>query len=122
MPDADWSRLPPLVYDVIGNLQLLLGARRGYSHVLPDFGLSPSNGEHGIEARVEVLQAELPGMLARYEPRFRLDEIDVDVDAVGAPEMKVSGELPDGPGALTFHFGIISRKILSFAYEPLGSE
>ncbi|HTV23320.1 MAG TPA: GPW/gp25 family protein [Polyangiaceae bacterium] len=117
-PAADWSRLPPLVYDVICNLQLLLGARRGYSHVLPDFGLSPSNGEHGIEARVEALQSELPGMLSRYEPRFRLGEIDVDVDEGGAPQLKVSGDLPSGPGALTFHFGIISRKILSFAYEP----
>ena len=120
LPAADWARLPELVYDVICNLQLLLGSRRGYAHLLPDFGLSASNGQHGLEARVEALQAELPATLARYEPRFRLDEIDVEVDDAGAPSMKLSGELPSAPGALTFRFGIISRKILSFDYEPSG--
>jgi predicted component of type VI protein secretion system len=118
LPDADWSRLPEVVYDVVCNLQLLLASRRGYSHVLPDFGLSPSNGQHGMEARVETLQAELPAMLARYEPRFRLQEADVDVDDAGSSNMKVSGELLSPPGAFSFRFGIISRKILSFEYEP----
>jgi predicted component of type VI protein secretion system len=122
LPAADWSRLPELVYDVVCNLQLLLASRRGYSHVLPDFGLSASNGQHGIEARVEVLQAQLPAMLARYEPRFRLDEVDVEVDDAGAPQMKVSGELLLAPGAFTFRFGIISRKLLSFDYEPRAAE
>lgn len=118
LPAADWSRLPELVYDVICNLQLLLGSRRGYAHTLPDFGLSASNGQHGLEARVEALQAELPAMLARYEPRFRLEELDVEVDDTGAPSMKLSGKLPSAPGELTFRFGIISRKILAFEYEP----
>jgi predicted component of type VI protein secretion system len=122
LPAADWSRLPELVYDVICNLQLLLGSRRGYSHVLPDFGLSASNGQHGLEARVEALQAELPPMLARYEPRFLLGEVDVEVDDAGAPSMKLSGELPSAPGALTFRFGIISRRILSFEYDPGAEE
>jgi predicted component of type VI protein secretion system len=107
---------------VICNLQLLLASRRGYSHLLPDFGLSASNGQHGLEARVEVLQAELPALLARYEPRFRLDAIDVDVDDAGAPNLQVSGELVSAPGALTFRFGIISRKILAFEYQPAAAE
>jgi predicted component of type VI protein secretion system len=122
LPAADWSRLPELVYDVICNVQLLLGSRRGYAHLLPDFGLSASNGQHGLEARVEALQAELPATLARYEPRFRLDEVDVEVDDAGAPSMKLSGALPSAPGTLTFRFGIISRKILSFEYAPSGQK
>lgn len=118
LPAADWSSLPEVVYDVICNLQLLLAARRGYSHVFADFGLSASNGQQGLEARIEALQAELPGMLARYESRYRLDEVDVDVDDEGAPSLKLSGALPAARGLLVFRFGIISRKILSFEYTP----
>ena len=64
------------------------------------------------------MQSEIPGLLSRYEPRFQFDEIDVDVDDSGAPVMKVTGALPAARGALTFRFGIISRRILSFEYEP----
>ena len=98
LPAADWSSLPEVVYDVICNLQLLLAARRGYSHVFADFGLSASNGQQGLDAR--------------------LDEVDVDVDDEGAPSLKLSGALPAAPGLLVFRFGIISRKILSFEYTP----
>lgn len=116
LPDADWSSLPELVYDVVCNLQLLLGARRKYSHVLHDFGLSASDGEHGQEAQLERLSAELPATLARYERRFSLEELDFEVDDEGIGAMKVSGQLPALPGKLVFRFGVVSRKITSLEY------
>lgn len=118
LPHADWSRLPEVVYDVLSNLQILLSARRNYSHVFADFGLSPSDGQHGLEARIEVLQSELPQTLARYERRFRLDEVDVDVDDAGTPHMLLRGVLLTQPGSLALRFGVIDRRILSFEYGP----
>jgi len=119
LPNADWSALPELVYDVICNIQLLLASRRKYSHVLSDFGLSPSHGEQGQEAQLERLQSELPLTLARYERRFLLDKIAFEVDDAGAGLIKVSGELPAAAGTLTFRFGITSRKIIALEFGPL---
>src|SRR5688572_19167162 len=117
LPHTDWSRLPEVVYDVLSNLQVLLSARRHYSHVFADFGLSPSDGQHGLEARIELLKAELPQTLGRYERRFRLDEVDVDVDDVGTPHMLLRGALLTEPGSLALRFGVIDRRIFSFEYE-----
>lgn len=119
LPDADWSSLPELVYDVICNIQLLLASRRGYAHVLSDYGLSPSHGEHGQEAQLERLQAELPLTLARYERRFLLQKIAFDVDEEDAGAIKVSGHLPAAAGSLTFRFGVTSRKIVALEFSPL---
>lgn len=121
LPDADWSTLPELVYDVVCNIQLLLKARRKYSHVLSDFGLSASDGEHGQEAQIQRLQAELPATLARYERRFGLDELEFEVDDEGVSAMKVSGRLAALGGRLVFRFGVTSRKISWLEYSPLSA-
>jgi hypothetical protein len=118
LPAADWSLLPELLYDVICNIQLLLRSRRKYSHVFGDFGLTPSDGKHGREAELELLQAELPLSLARYEPRFRLDELELEVDDRGVGVLKASGELRKLGGRLIFRFGVVSRKIVSLDYVP----
>jgi hypothetical protein len=118
LPAADWSLLPDLLYDVICNIQLLLKSRRKYSHVFGGFGLTPSDGKHGRESELELLQAELPLALARYEPRFRLDELEVEVDELGVGTLKASGELQRLGGILVFRFGVVSRKIVSLDYTP----
>jgi hypothetical protein len=121
LPQADWSTLPELVYDVVCNIQLLLASRRRYSHVLSDFGLSPSHGEHGQDAQLERLQAELPATLARYERRFVLEEVAFEVDDAGAGAVKVSGQIPAAAGGLTFRFGLTSRKIVSLEFAALST-
>lgn len=119
LPDADWSALPELVYDVVCNIQLLLASRRRYSHVFADFGLSPSHGGHGQEAQLERLQAELPPTLARYERRFVLEKVAFEVDDAGVGAVKVSGQIPAAAGSLTFQFGLTSRKIAALEFAPL---
>lgn len=114
----DRSSLPELVYDVVCNLQLILSARRGYDHTLPDFGLSASEGGSGQEARVERLQLEVPETFARYEPRFSLARLDFDVDASGETLLKATGRIDAAAGALLFQFGIISRRISALAFRP----
>lgn len=114
----DRSALPELVYDVLCNLQLLLSARRGYDHVLGDFGLSASEGGAGREARVEKLQAEVPETFARYERRFALLRLDFDVDATGETFMKATGRIEQASGGLVFRFGIDNRRIVDLAFRP----
>lgn len=114
----DRSALPELVYDVLCNLQLLLGARRGYDHVLADFGLSASDGATGREARVEKLQAEVPETFARYERRFQLARLEFDVDAAGDTFMKATGRIDGAHGTLEFRFGIVSHGIIDLAFRP----
>ena len=114
----DRSALPELVYDVLCNLQLLLGARRGYDHVLGDFGLSASEGATGREARVEKLQQEVPETLARYERRLSLERLDFDVDDAGDTFMKATGRIDGAQGTLVFRFGIVSRTIIGLAFRP----
>jgi hypothetical protein len=114
----DRSALPELVYDVLCNLQLLLGARRGYDHVLGDFGLSASEGAAGREARVERLQAEVPETFGRYERRFQLARLDFDVDEAGDTFMKATGRIEAAQGTLVFRFGIVSHTIVDLAFRP----
>jgi hypothetical protein len=116
----DRSALPELVYDVSCNLQLLLLARRGYDHVLGDFGLSASDGGTGHEARVETLQAEVPETFRRYERRFQLERLDFDVDPAGDTFMKATGRIDAAHGTLVFRFGIVSRTIVELAFRPDG--
>jgi hypothetical protein len=118
LPAADWSLLPELLYDVICNIQLLLKSRRKYTHVFSDFGLTPSDGKHGREAELQLLQAELPLSLARYEPRFRLDVLDFEVDDRGVGTLRATGELQKLGGTVVFRFGVVSRKIVSLDYTP----
>jgi hypothetical protein len=113
----DRTELPELVYDVVCNLQLLLAARRHYDHVLPDFGLSTSDGQTGLEARVERLQREVPETFARYERRFGLQQLDFDVDDAGDAFMKVTGRVPAARATLVFRFGVVNRKIIELRYQ-----
>jgi gene 25-like lysozyme len=113
----DRTALPELVYDVVCNLQLLLAARRHYDHVLPDFGLSTSDGQSGQEARVERLQREVPETFARYERRFALLQLDFDVDDAGDAFMKVTGRVPAAQATLVFRFGVVNRKIVELSYQ-----
>ncbi len=117
LPRADWSAFPELVYDVMSNIQLLLKARRGYNHCLPDYGLTPSEGRFGHEDLIERLNVELPRTLARYEPRFVLTETDVEEHA-GAYHLRVSGTIRTLPGEFCFRFGVLSRKIDSLEFTP----
>jgi hypothetical protein len=114
----DRSTLPELVCDVVCNLQLLLAARRGYDHVLGDFGLSTSDGQSGQEARVERLQSEVPETFARYERRFALLQLDFDVDDAGDAFMKASGRIAAARGNLVFRFGTVNRKIIELRFQP----
>ena len=114
----DRSLLPELVYDVVCNLQLLLAARRGYDHVLGDFGLSAAEGGAGHEERVERMQREVPETFARYERRFQLGRLDFDVDADGQTTMKATGRIALCQGTLVFRFGIISRSIIELQFRP----
>lgn len=140
LPEADWAVLPELVYDVLVNIQVLLKARRGYDHILPDYGLTASDGNTGAEAQVERLQRELPETLARYEPRFALKELDFEIEADGKSSVVVTGSIlatPAGvqapavgapsastprplPGSFRFCFAATSRKILTLDYFPPG--
>lgn len=121
LPHADWSSFPELVYDVLSNIQLLLKARRGYDHILPDYGLSPSEGRFGHEGLIERLSVELPQTLRRYEPRFTLLETDVE-ETDGKRFMRATGTIRGLAGRFSFRFGILSRKVDSLDFEPATSE
>lgn len=117
LPRADWSAFPELVYDVMSNIQLLLKARRGYDHVLPDYGLTPNEGRFSHEGLIERLNLELPQTLARYEPRFTLVETDIE-EHDGAHCMRATGSICGVPGKFSFRFSILSRKLDCLDFEP----
>lgn len=118
LPRAEWSALPELVYDVLCNIQLLLKARRGYDHIFPDFGLTPNEGHFGYEAMVERTQIEFPQTLARYEPRFTLDDSDIEVDDDGTYFSRATGTIRGIDGRFSFRFGVLSRKIDALEFVP----
>ncbi len=118
LPAADWRCLPALAHEVMVNVQLLLKARRGYDHVFPDYGLTPPEGSTGAEAQVERIQRELPETLARYEPRFRLAELDFEVDDEGRCLLLVTGSIAALSGTFRFTFSAASRRINGLEYLP----
>lgn len=118
LPRAEWSALPDVVYDVICNIQILLKARRGYDHIFPDFGLTPSEGHFGNEAMIERAQVEFPQTLARYEPRFVLEATDTETDDDGTHFLRASGTIRCVSGRFAFRFGLLNRKIDSLEFVP----
>ena len=91
VPDAP-TALPAPIDDVVRNLERVLAAERGISHVMPDFGLSRS-GAWSIEAVLVHAAAELGETLRRYEARLALDEIETDLDDRGQPIVIVRGRV-----------------------------
>lgn len=118
LPRQDWTALPALVYDVVSNIQLVLKARRGYHHVLPDYGLTPVEGCFSGEGLLERVLFELPTALLRYEPRFTLLSTDVETDDAGQLTVRVAGTIRGLSGSLHFTFGVVGRKILGVEFHP----
>lgn len=84
--------LPAPIDDVVQNLEHVLAAERGISHVLPDYGLSRS-GAWSVEGILVHAAAELKETLPRYEARLALDEIETDLDDDGLPIVVVRGRI-----------------------------
>jgi predicted component of type VI protein secretion system len=87
-----WADLPVPLRDVVRNIERVLAAERGVSHVLPDFGLSRS-GQWSVEGVLLHAAAELRETLPRYEARLALDDIETDVDEGGRPLVLVLGRI-----------------------------
>ena len=87
-----WTDLPVPLRDVVRNLERVLAAERGISHILPDFGLSRS-GHWSVEGVLIHAAAELRETLPRYEARLALDDIETDVDDGGRPLVIVVGRV-----------------------------
>ena len=98
--DARLAGLPEPVRDVVRNLDRLLAAQRGISHVLPDYGLSHA-GQGSVEGLIVTLTAELRETLPRYEPRLALDDIQSEIDDDGRPLLLVLGRVGDTRVTLT---------------------
>jgi phage baseplate assembly protein W len=94
------AALPAPIDDVMRNIEHLLAAERGISHVLPDFGLSRS-GAWSIEGVLVHATAELRETLPRYEPRLAVDEIETDLDDDGRPLVLVHGRVAGARVILT---------------------
>jgi phage baseplate assembly protein W len=94
------ARLPAPLEDVVRNLEHVLAAERGISHILPDFGLSRS-GAWSVEGILVHAAAELRETLPRYEARFALDDIETDLDDDGLPIVVVHGRVAGVRVALT---------------------
>jgi predicted component of type VI protein secretion system len=121
LPRADWSTIPEPICDVVNNLQVLLSARRCYDHIALDFGLSPNEGQTGLAAQIERIQRELPGIMVRYERRFDLSALEVDVDDDGASFMIIKGNVRGLSGTLCISFSLPGRKITRINYAPESS-
>ena len=100
-PDAGARpALPAPIDDVVRNLDHVLAAERGISHVLPDFGLSRS-GAWSVEGVLVHAAAELRETLPRYEARLALDDIETDLDDDGRPIVLVLGRVGTARVTLT---------------------
>jgi predicted component of type VI protein secretion system len=117
LPNADWSQVPSLVYDVVSNVQRLLRARRGFDHLFPDFGITPLNGWLSSNQAVDQLNREVPETLRRYEPRLRLDKMDFDVSDDGTNLFIIHGSLVRTERKLLISFEIDSRRIVHVDYD-----
>jgi hypothetical protein len=89
--------LPERVREVVANLELLLGTRRGVGHVLPDFGFSQS-GHWSAEGLVTHYTAELRENVARYERRLELLDVDGDLGDDGRPELVIDARVAGAEG------------------------
>lgn len=118
LPSAHWEQLPELARDVFSNIQVLLATRRGFGHVLPSFGLSPSDGLTSRELHVEQLSSQLPETLALYERRFTPSDIAFDVDERGEMYAIVSGSIVSINGQFQFRFGVANKRITRLDFKP----
>jgi type VI secretion system lysozyme-like protein len=63
---------------VLRNLTNVLNSRRGYSSFLPDFGMRTLT-EFGSRAAIATaLMQDVRECIERYEPRLRLDDLQLD--------------------------------------------
>lgn len=118
LPKAAWKDLPDAALDVFSNIQVLLGTRRNFSHVFPNFGLSPSDGLTSAEVHVAQLSRELPETLGAYERRFQMSSLEFDVGDDGVMYAAVCGTITKIPGTFTFRFFVVAKKIFSIEFEP----
>jgi predicted component of type VI protein secretion system len=107
-PDADGRAPPPgeahaagdlpaRVRDVVANLDVLLGTRRGVGHVLPDFGFTQS-GNWNAEGLITQYTTELRENVARYEPRLTILDVDGEPGEDGRPELVVEARITGAAG------------------------
>ncbi len=119
LPNADWSYVPPTIHDIVNNIQILLRARRGYDHIFKDFGLSPITGWHNVPEVLERLNVELPETLSRYEPRFVMAKLDLDVTDDGLKLMVLCGVTKDDGSLLRITFEAERRHVVRVDYQAL---
>lgn len=117
LPDADWSQVPPLVYDVVTNVQRLVRARRGFDHLFPDFGVTPLDGWLSSSQAIDQLNREVPQTLNRYEPRLQLHTTDFDVSDDGTNLFIINGSLMLTGRNLRISFEVESRTIVRVDYD-----
>lgn len=117
LPSARWEDLPELAKDVFSNIQVLLTTRRGFGHIFPGFGLSPSDGLTSREIHVEQISKELPETLARYERRFTPSDIAFDVDERGEMYATVSGTIGAIKGEFQFRFGVANKRVVRIDFK-----
>ncbi|MEC9464414.1 MAG: GPW/gp25 family protein [Myxococcota bacterium] len=106
-----------LVEDVVGNLQRVLGTKRGCGHFLADFGLSETGYRTADEMVLEVSQ-EIKENIKRYEPRVVIDEIDDEYDDEGRVSLVVRCSLRQGGQRVTVAMNLRERKIAVMSGEP----
>lgn len=117
LPNADWSLVPPTIHDIVNNIQILLRSRRGYDHIFRDFGLSPVTGWHNVPEALERLNVELPETLCRYEPRFVMAKLELDVTDEGLKLMVLSGLIKDEGSLLRLIFEAERRHVVQVDFQ-----
>jgi type VI secretion system lysozyme-like protein len=63
---------------ILRNLENVLKSRRGYSSLLPDFGMRSLNQYTSRETLGAAVIEDVRECIERYEPRLRLDSIVLD--------------------------------------------
>jgi hypothetical protein len=96
-PSTAPSGLPARVQEVVANLQLLLGTKRGIGHVLPDFGFSQS-GHWSSEGLITHYTSELRENVARYQPGLELLDLEGELGENGRPELVVEARIDGAEG------------------------
>jgi hypothetical protein len=103
-------RPPERVVEVMHNLDLLLGTKRGVGHVLPDFGFSQS-GHWSTEGLITHYSLELRENVARYEPRLTILEMDGEINDDGKPELVVEAEIAGADGVWRIIVDLIRARV-----------